>query len=170
LHHTVIFNTFVFLQVFNLFNCRITHDEDWNILAGFSNSFVGQIVVAIIVVMQIIIVEYGGSITQTEQLTSSQWILCVAFGSLSIVVGYFIKVFAYAQVEMAKIFPKTFSIPKEKLYAESSSTKQALQNIETLHVEARSVQSSGRYSPVPGPVTPLSGMAAAKSKRRSPAQ
>lgn len=58
-HYTIVFNTFVFLQVFNEINSRKV-DLQKNVFAGiFTNViFVGVILVTCVV--QIIIVEVGG--------------------------------------------------------------------------------------------------------------
>ena len=85
-HHTMVFTTFVALQVFNLFNCRATHDE-WNVLQDFGSSVIGQVIIAVIVIMQFVIVQFGGEITQTEPLTMGQWALCIGIGFLSVPVG-----------------------------------------------------------------------------------
>lgn len=89
--NTLAFNVFVCLQIFNLFNCRSVHDE-MNIFANFSNSSVAQVVLAVIVVSQIFIIELGGSIMQTEPLSSADWAKCIFLGSLSLPTGYFLRI------------------------------------------------------------------------------
>jgi P-type Ca2+ transporter type 2C len=89
--NTLAFNVFVCLQIFNLFNCRSVHDE-MNIFANFSNSSVAQVVLAIIVVSQVFIIELGGSVMQTEPLSSADWAKCVFLGSLSLPMGYFLRI------------------------------------------------------------------------------
>jgi calcium-translocating P-type ATPase len=103
-HHTSVFTAFVALQVFNLFNCRTVHDE-WNVLQDFSSSVVAQIIVAIIIVMQFIIVQFGGALTSTEPLTAGQWTVCVALGFLSVPVGYLLKLVPACENELLKLAP-----------------------------------------------------------------
>jgi hypothetical protein len=89
---TIVFNTFVWLQIFNLFNCRAVHDE-WNILEGFKDSYITHLILSIIVVLQFAMVQVGGDIMQTSPLTWDEWRACVALGALSIPVGYVLKLF-----------------------------------------------------------------------------
>jgi len=84
---TMIFNTFVFLQVFNEFNARSVT----NGLNSFSGVFTNYIFVGIVVVtvgLQILIVEFGGGFMDTHPLTIYQWLVCVLMGSLSIPLGF----------------------------------------------------------------------------------
>ncbi|RYY37378.1 HAD family hydrolase, partial [archaeon] len=101
-HNTIIFTTFVALQVFNLFNCRTVHDE-WNVLAGFSRSFVGQAILAIIVTMQFAMVQFGGHLMQTEPLTARQWMQCIAIGFCSVPVGYLLKLLSACEHQCRKM-------------------------------------------------------------------
>lgn len=41
-HDTIVFNTFVIMQIFNIFNCRSVHDE-FNIFEDFHRSIVAQV-------------------------------------------------------------------------------------------------------------------------------
>merc|ERR1711871_1310878 len=48
LHYTIVFNTFVWLNIFNKLNCRKIHDE-LDLFAGFSESTMGHYIFAVIV-------------------------------------------------------------------------------------------------------------------------
>ena len=85
-HYTCIFNSFVFLQLFNLFNCRRVHDQH-DIFRGFSKSTLGMSVLAIIVVLQIILIEVGGDAFQTMPISGPQWGISLAIGLTSFPVG-----------------------------------------------------------------------------------
>ena len=86
-HYTCIFNTFVFLQLFNLFNCRRIHDQ-WDIFRGFHKSHLGMGVLALIVVLQIVLIEVGGDAFQTTPLTGPQWGISIGLGLTSIPLGW----------------------------------------------------------------------------------
>ena len=90
------------LQVFNLFNCRAVHDE-WNVLAGFSHSVIGQVIIAVICIMQVLLVQFGGDFFQTTPLTAQQWLRCVLIGSTSVPVGYILKLIPAADQELRKL-------------------------------------------------------------------
>lgn len=85
-HFTVVFNVFVFCQIFNEFNARsITSDP--NVFRGlFSNPiFLG--VIFFTCVTQYGLVEYGGDFVHTVPLNRDQWMKCVVLGALALPVG-----------------------------------------------------------------------------------
>lgn len=100
-HFTTVFTTFVALQIFNLFNCRTTHDE-LNVLQGFADSVVAQVIIVIIVVMQVLMVQFGGAFMQTEPLSLVQWAQCLALGFASIPVGYLLKLVPEAERQLTE--------------------------------------------------------------------
>ncbi|KAH8072546.1 calcium-transporting ATPase [Aureococcus anophagefferens] len=72
LHLTLIFNAFVFCQVFNEFNARSLFN-DVNVVAGLHSNpvFVGVIVFTVL--LQVAIVQYGGDFAKTRPLNEFQW-------------------------------------------------------------------------------------------------
>ena len=85
-HLTIIFNTFVFCQVFNEINARSIGDE-MNIFKGLGKSplFIGIIIFTVLA--QYGIVEFGGDFVRTVNLTPDQWIKCILLGALSLPLG-----------------------------------------------------------------------------------
>ncbi|KAI8997400.1 PMCA-type calcium-translocating P-type ATPase [Pilobolus umbonatus] len=88
--HTMVFNTFVFLQVFNELNCRRI-DDRINILRGITKDHLFIIIQTFVIIGQIMIVQYGGIAFKTEPLNLSQWIITMGIGSLSILTGTLIR-------------------------------------------------------------------------------
>ena len=86
MHYTGIFNTFVWLNVFNKFNCRKINDEI-NIFEGLGDSHMSHYIILIIIIGQILMVNYGGDWCQTTPLSRNQWLTNIGIGSLSIPVG-----------------------------------------------------------------------------------
>ncbi|KAI5066196.1 hypothetical protein GOP47_0018820 [Adiantum capillus-veneris] len=86
---TVIFNSFVFCQVFNELNAR--KPEEINIFQGLMTSRVFLYVIALTVAIQVLLVELCGSFTSTVHLPWHRWLLCVAFGAMSMPLGAIIK-------------------------------------------------------------------------------
>lgn len=85
-HYTLIFNAFVFSQLFNEFNARRTNN-DWKVFAGvFSNGLFIAIIVTTIFV-QVLLAEFGGNFTKTSGITFVQWLVCFALGAITIPVG-----------------------------------------------------------------------------------
>ena len=84
-NHTLVFNTFVMMQLFNQVNARKINDAD-DVSEGFTGAhlFLGVLVVE--TVLQIGIVQFGGTAFSTVPLNVSQWGLCIGFGAGSLLV------------------------------------------------------------------------------------
>ena len=104
-HYTVIFNVFVWLNIFNKLNCRKINDE-WNIFEGFNDSVMGHYILAVIVIGQFIMVQFGGDWCQTVPLGSRKFILCIGLGSLSLPIGLLLRCFNFS---LSKTLRKTTS-------------------------------------------------------------
>ncbi|KAI8098698.1 PMCA-type calcium-translocating P-type ATPase [Halteromyces radiatus] len=87
---TMIFNSFVFCQIFNELNCRRI-DNGLNILKGVIKNRFFMVIFTISVLGQVAIVEYGGTAFQTCPLNGSQWMICILLGFLSIPIGSMIR-------------------------------------------------------------------------------
>lgn len=86
---TMIFNTFVFCQVFNEINSRDM--EKINIFKGMFDSWVFLGVMVSTVAFQAIIVEFLGTFASTVPLSWQMWLLSIAIGSVSLIVGVILK-------------------------------------------------------------------------------
>ncbi|KAK4743338.1 hypothetical protein SAY87_001339 [Trapa incisa] len=98
--NTVIFNTFVFCQVFNEINSRDI--EKLNIFRGMFNSWVFLLVISSTVAFQAIIVEFLGTFASTVPLSWELWILCILIGSISLPVGAILKCIPVSSNETRK--------------------------------------------------------------------
>lgn len=87
--NTVIFNSFVFCQVFNEINSRDI--EKINILRGIFDSWIFLGVMICTVTFQVIIVEFLGTFASTVPLSWQLWLLCVLLGSVSLPVAVILK-------------------------------------------------------------------------------
>lgn len=90
-HYTMVFNTFVFLQIFNEINSRRVTDDDINVFRGIFKNFIFAAVILGTILVQAILVELGGSFTSTTSLPWDKWLTCVGLGALSIPVGLLIR-------------------------------------------------------------------------------
>uniref|UniRef100_A0A669AX52 Calcium-transporting ATPase n=1 Tax=Oreochromis niloticus TaxID=8128 RepID=A0A669AX52_ORENI len=78
-HYTIIFNTFVLMQLFNEINARKIHGER-NVFDGiFSNPIFCSIVLGTFAV-QIVIVQFGGKPFSCAPLNIEQWLWCLFVG------------------------------------------------------------------------------------------
>eukprot|EP00736_Rhodelphis_marinus_P009795 Rmarinus@m.10054 len=84
--YTILFNSFVWCQIFNEINSRKLNNEK-NPFKGMFHSSLFVIIIVITVGLQVFIVEVGGDFTSTHGLTSSQWGWCLLFGFISMPVS-----------------------------------------------------------------------------------
>ncbi|KAJ0251417.1 hypothetical protein HA466_0123780 [Hirschfeldia incana] len=85
--NTLVFNSFVFCQVFNEFECR-TLDQT-NIFSGIlkNHLFLGTIIITVI--LQVIVIECLGIFISTVRLDWKQWLISIGIGFFSQVAGRF---------------------------------------------------------------------------------
>jgi Ca2+-transporting ATPase len=90
-HYTIIFNVFVFLQLFNEVSSRKLHDDGPGVFEGlFANPLFMSIIIGS-AAFQAFIVEVGAGFTSTKSLDWDQWLICMALGFLSIPWGYVVR-------------------------------------------------------------------------------
>jgi P-type Ca2+ transporter type 2C len=89
-HFTILFNAFVFCQVFNEFNAREIGDV-FNPLRSMTESPMFLCVIFFTVVAQWLIVEFGGEFTQTYPLSFEEWRITAALGAVSIPLGWLMR-------------------------------------------------------------------------------
>jgi len=94
-HYTVIFNAFVWCQIFNEFNSRRLDNEP-SAFRGVLKSKIFLFIIVCTVVTQYLFVEYGGEYTKTVPLTQRDWLVTVLIGSISIPIGFFTRLIAGA--------------------------------------------------------------------------
>ncbi|KAJ9540825.1 hypothetical protein OSB04_027331 [Centaurea solstitialis] len=87
--NTLIFNAFVFCQLFNEINSREMEKEDVSDGIWDNNVFVSVIFATF--VFQVIIVEYLGTFANTSPLTIMQWFYCIFIGFLSMPIAVYLK-------------------------------------------------------------------------------
>lgn len=89
--YTMIFQTFVFMQLFNQFNARKLGDKEYNVFAGFCNNpwFIGITILTFVI--QWAMVQYGGRPLRAIPLENYEQAICLGLGSFTILWGVVIK-------------------------------------------------------------------------------
>jgi len=89
-HLTVFFTVFVMLQFWNLFNTRVsgTHESIWKALPG---SYGLLVVSCLILIGQILIVQFGGAVFRTVPLELGTWLKIIIGTSLTLWIGEIIR-------------------------------------------------------------------------------
>jgi len=78
-HHVFIFNLFVFLQIGNLINCR-TSALNQSPLQGLRKAKLFLTIFVGIIVIQVLLIFFGGDLFNTSKLSLYQWLLCLGAG------------------------------------------------------------------------------------------
>lgn len=89
-HFTIIFNAFVFCQVFNEFNAREIGDV-FDPMGHLGRSPMFLMVIAFTCIAQWGIVEFGGDFTQTTSLSLEEWRSTILYGAVSIPIGFLMR-------------------------------------------------------------------------------
>ncbi|MEJ5301944.1 MAG: cation-translocating P-type ATPase [Bacteroidales bacterium] len=83
---TLVFTTFVMLQFWNLFNVK-TFGTNQSAFSGLSRQTGFLVVLSIILIGQILIVEFGGEMFKTKPLSLIEWITTILLTSIILWVG-----------------------------------------------------------------------------------
>ncbi|KAF8249953.1 calcium-translocating P-type ATPase [Wilcoxina mikolae CBS 423.85] len=87
---TIVFNTFVWMQIFNLYNNRRL-DNRLNIFEGISRNWFFLAISLVMIGCQVIIVFVGGRAFSITRLNRAQWCYSIVLGALSIPIGVVIR-------------------------------------------------------------------------------
>lgn len=85
-HFTMIFNSFVLMQIFNEINARKVHAER-NVFKGIYRNWIFLLVMLGQVTVQIIITQFGSFVFTTSGLQLELWLWCIFLGSTELLVG-----------------------------------------------------------------------------------
>lgn len=101
-HFTVVFNTFVFMQLFNEINARKIHGER-NVFHKIFTNWIFLLVMLGQTTVQVIIIQFGGIVFSTEGLSLDLWMWCVFLGSFELVVNQIILLIPINKLPLKKI-------------------------------------------------------------------
>lgn len=89
--YTMVFQTFVFMQLFNQINARKLGDRELNVFSGFFNNWMFIFIAALTFVIQIMMVNYGGRSVRAVPLDTYQNLICLGLGAFSLIWGALMK-------------------------------------------------------------------------------
>ncbi|TVU27075.1 hypothetical protein EJB05_29654 [Eragrostis curvula] len=87
--NTLIFNSFVFCQVFNEINSR--EMQKINVFRGMISNWIFLGIIAVTVAFQVVIIEFLGTFASTVPLDWQLWLVSIGLGSISLIVGAILK-------------------------------------------------------------------------------
>jgi Ca2+-transporting ATPase len=108
---TLVFNAFVFAQVFNSVNCRRL-DNKLNIFEGISRNFYFIGITLLEIVVQVLIVFVGGAAFQVVRIGGREWGISLALGFVSIPWGAAIRCMPNGPFESFFRFTRIMSNPE----------------------------------------------------------
>jgi P-type Ca2+ transporter type 2C len=95
-HGSMIFNAFVFCQVFNEYNSKNIY-SDWNIFTSILENPIFIMVSIVTVGLQIMLIEAAGPFMSTSPLTLGQWGVTIGLAALSFPVGILMRFIPVAE-------------------------------------------------------------------------
>lgn len=87
---TLVFNTFVWMQIFNQWNNRRL-DNKFNIFEGITSNYFFLVINIIMIAGQVMIIFVGGKAFNVVRLSKAQWAYSLVLGFLSIPIGAVIR-------------------------------------------------------------------------------
>ncbi|KAF8267736.1 hypothetical protein EI94DRAFT_1801308 [Lactarius quietus] len=122
---TLVFNVFVFAQIFNSFNCRRL-DRKLNVFEGITKNWYFMTITTIEVAIQVSICLFGGSAFSVTRIGAREWVISLAFGCVSLPLGALIRLTHNEPCERAfkklKLLPTSELLPTTRTDAESCSS------------------------------------------------
>lgn len=100
-HYTIVFNTFVLMQLFNEINARKIHGER-NVFEGIFNNAIFCTIVLGTFVIQIIIVQFGGKPFSCSELSIEQWLWSIFLGMGTLLWGQLISTIPTSRLKFLK--------------------------------------------------------------------
>lgn len=88
---TLLFNSFIFLHLFNEINCRNVNGKSLNVFEHIHRNLYFIFVFAATIAIQLLMVEYGGGFTQCSALDSQENAFCLLIGSTSLLASLVLK-------------------------------------------------------------------------------
>ncbi|KAJ8387029.1 hypothetical protein AAFF_G00162060 [Aldrovandia affinis] len=100
-HYTIVFNTFVMMQLFNEINARKIHGER-NVFDGIFNNLIFCSIVFGTFVIQVVIVQFGGKPFSCVALSVEHWLWCVFLGMGCLLWGQLISSIPTSRLKFLK--------------------------------------------------------------------
>ncbi|OQE32521.1 hypothetical protein PENFLA_c001G00924 [Penicillium flavigenum] len=95
---TAVFNTYVWMQIFNMYNNRQI-ERSFNLIEGILHNWLFIAVTCVMTGAQILIMFVGGRAFSITKLTGDQWAYSVILGAISIPIGFLLQAIPTVVVE-----------------------------------------------------------------------
>jgi P-type Ca2+ transporter type 2B len=108
-HFSIFFNIFVFMQVFNSINCRKLNKCEWNVFKDIFDNPLYLGIQIFTVVIQVLMIQFGGRVLRTRPLTLYQHLACIAIASLVLLCNLVVKMISFPVTEYDNVALGEFS-------------------------------------------------------------
>lgn len=89
--YTLLFNTFIYLHLFNEINCRKVGATEFNVFHNIFANWYFILIVLGLMVLQYFFVNWGATMTRCAPLDAQQHAFCIVIGSSVLLVGALFK-------------------------------------------------------------------------------
>lgn len=141
LKNTIVFNTFVFCQLFNEINAR--KPNKINVFEGLLTNPFFIFILVVSTAFQIVIVELLHTFASTVSLTWGQWLACILVGAISLPLAALIKLIPVGEKPWFKL-PQVSSRKKKKKHHRVPSDAGEVDENEDLSSSKRLVKQSSK--------------------------
>ncbi|WWD17545.1 calcium-translocating P-type ATPase, PMCA-type [Kwoniella shandongensis] len=108
----LVFNCFVFCQIFNQLNCRRL-DRRLNVLEGFFRNYYFIVIFLIMVGGQILIIEVGGAAFQVTRLGGRDWGITLVIGAIALPIGAMVRLLPTRPFEKFLVACRIYADPNK---------------------------------------------------------
>jgi Ca2+-transporting ATPase len=122
--NTLIFNTFVWMQIFDAINCRRI-DNSKNIFEGFWRNRFFMLIMCIMIGGQVIIVQFSGAAFVVEPIWASHWGISIVAGFVTLPIGFLIRCIPDPWVRIDKPIKKLIPKALTRWLADRKAKKEA---------------------------------------------
>jgi len=112
--YTVVFQTFVFMQLFNQINARKLGEKEYNVFAEFFNNCMFILILIGTFAIQMVIVEFGGVYMRCYPLSMKENGICAAIASFTLVWGLILKLIPARWFSWIRLEEKRMSAQEEQ--------------------------------------------------------
>ncbi|KAH9077615.1 hypothetical protein EDB83DRAFT_2217225 [Lactarius deliciosus] len=107
---TLVFNMFVFTEIFNSVNCRRL-DRKLNVFEGMWRNWYFMAITTIEIALQVLVCSFGGSAFDVTRMGAREWCISVALSCVSLPLGTVIRLLPNDPFE--RVFKKQLSLPSK---------------------------------------------------------
>ena len=120
---SIVFNAFVFMQVFNQINARKLEADEFNVFAGFVANPPFLIVMVLTIGIQLLMVAFGGRMAKCWPLGFSQNLLCILIGAGELPWGALVKTVPLSIVPKISLEDKELLEGEKKVFLSTALKK-----------------------------------------------